>query len=1056
MESPKTLPARESVDFTTLLRTMPPRFPLAPDACRCVLEMAAERSSLEARVLLSRLFWLVGPADEGGIGIFDYGERLSAKELAKAIVHPRDCVLEAIRQKSGQDADFLRKIYEGIYTKGAPGNIAQLADMAEERILQEMMWWLTELSFPEYYFKNTSPALIARQIQMNRAYELAGVDSEAYSRMKVSSTAPDGTRMHWVHRNRSIEVEEEIEREYYEGEDLYDVSAYAPLKNLMLYTVCHDRAQAGTERFEDIAPRSFIGQSDEAARARYEGIRAQVLASDSIVVAQTIKPETGERRAMIGFPLGFIKHFQANISRIMARNGVEVTRKYTVTFGGPRPVIIASLYASGEFPADLLSQLVAVSLYPSGQFAALVEKGAISPDQASLVNAVSTFVHQFITVPNPDLDFLAERFGSDPEMSSMLLALQARSDHDTYRITVVNNAFAENPEIILDLWALFASRFDPRPSAGGESDRGEGGAARFRLESLLASQHLAAEEGNIVSWAIRFIDAIERTNFFLPVKGALSFRIASGFFARGRPAEAPFGIFYVSGRDFHGFHIRFKDIARGGIKLLRSRNWEDWVRNRDSLFDDCWHLAKTQDRKNKDIPEGGAQGVILPSVGASDAEAEQAFCRYVDALLDLILPGQSASVANWKEEILFLGPDEGTVGLMDWACRRSRERGYRQWMAFTTGKGAGLGGISHKEHGMATQGIHRFVLGILERLGLPEDAVTKVQIGGPDGDLGGNEILVSRDRTIAVVDVAGLLYDPEGLDRAELARLVRAGSPSSGFDESRLGPEGFKVGVADKDKRLPGGEIVASGLGFRNAFHLDKRIAADLFLPCGGRPKSITLTNWRSLLNEEGEPRYRWIVEGANLYITQEARLKLEGKGILLFKDSSTNKGGVISSSLEVLAGLALDDEEYERSMVVRPGAAVPDFRERYVKGVKATIADRADREFSLLWDAHRESGTPISILSERLSAKIDELTTAIGSSELYEQEALRRSAFRLHVPAVLLELVGIDALARRVPDSYLRAVFARALASGFVYRFGVDAGPEEYRAYIDELSSGE
>ena len=41
MTSPKASPIREPIDFATLLRTIPPRFPLAPDACRGVLELAA-------------------------------------------------------------------------------------------------------------------------------------------------------------------------------------------------------------------------------------------------------------------------------------------------------------------------------------------------------------------------------------------------------------------------------------------------------------------------------------------------------------------------------------------------------------------------------------------------------------------------------------------------------------------------------------------------------------------------------------------------------------------------------------------------------------------------------------------------------------------------------------------------------------------------------------------------------------------------------------------------------------------------------------------------------
>jgi glutamate dehydrogenase len=554
---------------------------------------------------------------------------------------------------------------------------------------------------------------------------------------------------------------------------------------------------------------------------------------------------------------------------------------------------------------------------------------------------------------------------------------------------------------------------------------------------------------------MRFVEAVARTNFFLPVKGALSFRLASGFFARPDVASVPFGVFFVAGRGFHGFHVRFKDIARGGIRIVRSGTLDDWLRNNDSLFEECFNLAFTQNKKNKDIPEGGSKGIILAGFGATDQEAEQAFERYVDALLDLVLPDQASAIVGWEEEILFLGPDEGTAHLMDWACRRAHARGYRYWKGFTTGKDASLGGISHKDYGMTTHGVHRYVLGILGRLGVAEESISKAQTGGPDGDLGGNEILVSRDRTTVIIDGGGVLYDPDGLDRAELVRLARQGVLSSGFDAARLGPRGFKVTVKDRDVRLPDGTMVASGLGFRNTFHLDRRMKADLFVPCGGRPRSVTITNWRSLLDEHGQPLFRWIVEGANLFITQDARLKLEEKGVILFKDSSTNKGGVISSSLEVLAGLALTDEEYDKLMVVSPGARVPAFRERYVREVIDIITRRADQEFELLWKTHHERKIPISVLSETVSAKINEITRAIEGSALFASDAVRREAFRQHVPPVLLEHVGMDALQARVPPSYQKAIFARSVASGFIYRFGTEAGFEDYRRYIEELAAG-
>jgi glutamate dehydrogenase len=201
-------------------------------------------------------------------------------------------------------------------------------------------------------------------------------------------------------------------------------------------------------------------------------------------------------------------------------------------------------------------------------------------------------------------------------------------------------------------------------------------------------------------------------------------------------------------------------------------------------------------------------------------------------------------------------------------------------------------------------------------------------------------------------------------------------------------------------------------------------------------------------------PIFRWIVEGANLFITQDARLKLEEKGVLVFRDSSTNKGGVISSSLEVLAGLALTDDEYDRLMRMKPGSPVPAFRARYIREVMAIITRLAELEFELLWQSHRTDGRPLSELSERVSAKINEITRSIEESALFENDALRASAFRMYVPETLLAKVGLEALFARLPVSYQKAIFARSVASGFVYRFGIDAGFEDYRRFVEELAA--
>lgn len=125
-----------------------------------------------------------------------------------------------------------------------------------------------------------------------------------------------------------------------------------------------------------------------------------------------------------------------------------------------------------------------------------------------------------------------------------------------------------------------------------------------------------------------------------------------------------------------------------------------------------------------------------------------AFQKYVSGLLDLLVIGPKDNIINHhkKPELLFLGPDENTADLMEWAARYAQSRSYPYWLSFTTGKPPTLGGVPHDTYGMTTNSVHAYVVKVLEKLGLDESNVTKFQTGGPDGDLGSNEILISKDK----------------------------------------------------------------------------------------------------------------------------------------------------------------------------------------------------------------------------------------------------------------------------------------------------------------------
>jgi len=56
---------------------------------------------------------------------------------------------------------------------------------------------------------------------------------------------------------------------------------------------------------------------------------------------------------------------------------------------------------------------------------------------------------------------------------------------------------------------------------------------------------------------------------------------------------------------------------------------------------------------------------------------------------------------------------------------------------------------------------------------------------------------------------------------------------------------------------------------------------------------------------------------------------------------------------------------------------------------------------------------------------------------------ALRKIVLQEALPMVLLEVLSLDAVLDRVPESYIQAIFDSYLASRFVYRYGIN--PSQY-----------
>ncbi len=577
---------------------------------------------------------------------------------------------------------------------------------------------------------------------------------------------------------------------------------------------------------------------------------------------------------------------------------------------------------------------------------------------------------------------------------------------------------------------LFLRAFDPAAPLTAEALAEQAEALARAIERDVNGE----DSRRILQTLLRAVRLTLRTNVYVEGRYGIALRVDPDLLADDRFPERPHGVFFVQGRAFEGFHVRFREIARGGVRVVKPIGAEQHAIEAERLYEEVYGLASAQQLKNKDIPEGGAKAVILIRPDASVARAVKGFA---DGLLDLITPEpetRARVVDRWgSPELLYLGPDENiTNELIEWIVARAERRGYPLARAFMSSKpGAG---INHKDYGVTSEGVTVFLEEALLAVGIdPRKMPFRVKLtGGPDGDVAGNEIKIlfreygEHARIVAIADGSGAAEDPDGLDRETLLGLVARSAPIAQFDRARLGPRGRMMSVDE-----PG------GVAFRNQRAFS--VLADAFVPAGGRPQTLHEGNWRAFLDEDGRPSARVIVEGANLFITPGAREQLGRAGALIVKDSSANKCGVICSSFEIAASMLLDEAEFMAH------------KERFVDEVLTRLRGLARDEARLLFGEYeRRPGTLLPELSVRVSKLMDRARDAIekvvAGLEGEDLELARRLVTD-HLPAVLVERAG-DRIFEQLPLPYLHRTMAARLAGRIVYREGL--------TYLEGLTSPE
>lgn len=706
---------------------------------------------------------------------------------------------------------------------------------------------------------------------------------------------------------------------------------------------------------------------------------------------------------------------------------------------------------------------------------ALVSKKVVSGNDGNLLRCMVTFIHQALV----------------------------HVDTQLYRIEHIEEALYRHPELTAQICHLFQLKFDP-----DRHDIQKYESEHHKLLELIQKLDTGQEENDIrrrtvLRQAIHMIHYTLKTDFYRRNYTAFSFRLDPRyldeipFSRKDKFPDLPFAILFIRGMHFFGFHIRFKDLARGGLRTVYPEQQEKMVAERNNAFTECYHLAYTQHKKNKDIPEGGSKGILflepfdqlelesdilrreLKLSEVPEAEIDDKISRYqkeqkaeyllhaqrsyIEGLIVLVncypdgrLKAKYMVDYYGRPEYIYLGPDERmTDTMIEWIADYSRKCDYKPDTAFITSKP--IYGINHKQYGVTSLGVNVYVEEVLKFIGIdPKQDVFTVKIsGGPDGDVAGNllcnlyRFYPKTAKVLALVDVSGTINDPEGLDLAVVDKLFKEGKPIRYYPPELLHEGGFLLEKDTKREQIAmvqqtlcwrkrAGRLVQDWLSGSEMNHLLRHnvhsTITDLFIPAGGRPKTLNDNNYRDFLEETGKPTSRAIVEGANLYLTPEARRRLERLGVIIIKDSSANKGGVICSSFEVLAGLVLSDEEF---LTEKPAL---------VREILDRIQQCSRNEARLLLTSHQKNQKPLSELSDLVSQKINmftyELLDHLDERQLSHdtKDPLIRCLLSYCLPT--LRKKYYERILHDVPEHHKKAIIASHIASQLVYRRGIDWWP--------------
>lgn len=501
----------------------------------------------------------------------------------------------------------------------------------------------------------------------------------------------------------------------------------------------------------------------------------------------------------------------------------------------------------------------------------------------------------------------------------------------TSDLSFVADTLAKYSSITRLLVELFKARFQPDA------------ADKKREESLLQELEKAREDVNhlgedqLIAHYIELIQATLRSNFFqLDEKGrpkaTLSYKLNPSKIT-GIPQPCPKYEIFVSSPKVEGVHLRYGDVARGGLR------WSDRL---EDYRTEVLGLVKAQQVKNAVIVPVGAKGGFVctkmpenPSRDEFMAEGIACYQSFISALLDVtdnLVDGKIQPPANLVRQdgddpYLVVAADKGTATFSDIANELAAK--YNFWLgdAFASG---GSQGYDHKKMGITASGGWVNVQRHFRELGLnvQEETFSVVGLGDMSGDVFGNAMLQSDKILLtAAFNHLHIFVDPNPTDpetsfreRQRLFNLPRSSwadynqqliSQGGGIFERtgksiKITPEmQARFGISEEQLtptqlisallKAPVDLIWNGGIGTyvkgSNESHAD----------VGDKANDSVRVNGSEL-------RAKVVGEGGNLGFTQLGRVEAAHAGVKINADFIDNAGGVNCSDHEVNIKILLQE----------------------------------------------------------------------------------------------------------------------------------------------------